>query len=70
MAILFLGVARTYLGLTGGEASSLAAWLPPLVASAAGLALWPLRAMLVGLAQALHAAGLPVIQALYETMPG
>ena len=68
--LLFLGVARVYLGLTGEEVSSLAAWVPLLAASAIGLALWPLLAMLGGLAPALHAARQPVIQALYETPPG
>jgi putative ABC transport system permease protein len=69
VTLLFMAVARAYLGLTGG-ASSLVAWLPLLVASAAGLALWPLLAMLGGLSPALHAAKLPVIRALYETTPG
>jgi hypothetical protein len=62
-------VAQTYLGLTGGGVSSLAVWRPILVASAVGLVLWPLLAMLGGLVPALHAARLPVIQALYETTP-
>jgi putative ABC transport system permease protein len=70
VTFLFLGVARAYLGLPGEGVSSLAAWLPLLVASAAGLALWPLLAMLGGLGPALHAARLPVVQALYETTPG
>jgi putative ABC transport system permease protein len=69
VTFLFLGVAQTYLGLTGGGVSSLAVWRPLLVASAVGLALWPLLAMLGGLVPALHAARLPVIQALYETTP-
>jgi len=64
---LFLGVARAHLGLAVGGVPSLAAWLPLLVASAAGLTLWPLLAMLGGLGPTLHAAQLPVIQALYET---
>jgi putative ABC transport system permease protein len=67
---LFLGVARTYLGFTGEGMSFLSAWLPLLGASAAGLALWPLLAMLGGVVPALHVARLPVIQALYETAPG
>ena len=67
VTILFLGVARAYLGLTAGGVSSLAAWLPLILASAAGLALWPLLAMLGGLGPALHVARLPVIRALYET---
>jgi putative ABC transport system permease protein len=70
VTLLFLGVGRATLGLAGGETSSLAAWLPLLAASAAGLALWPLLAMLGGLGPALHAARLPVVQALYETTPG
>jgi putative ABC transport system permease protein len=69
VTFLFLGTAQAYLGLAAGEASSLAAWLPLLAASGAGLALWPLLAMLGGLGPALHAARLPVIQALYETTP-
>ncbi len=67
---LFLAVARTHLGLAAGQASSLAAWLPLLVGSGLGLALWPLLAMLGGLAPALQASRQPVIQALYETRPG
>ncbi len=72
---LFVGVVRVYLpapvatgpiGLAGGEMLSLAGWLPLLVASLAGLALWPLLAVLGGLGPAIHAARLPVIQALYE----
>jgi len=70
VTLLFLGVARAYLGLAGGSVSSLVAWLPLVVASAAGLVLWPLLAVLGGLGPALHAARLPVIQALYETIPG
>jgi putative ABC transport system permease protein len=69
VTFLFLAMARPYLGLTGGGVSSLAAWRPLLSASAAGLALWPLLAMLGGLGPALHAARLPVIQALSETTP-
>jgi putative ABC transport system permease protein len=70
ITLLFLGAARVYLGLTGEGVSSLAAWAPLLAASAIGLALWPLLAMLGGLGPALYAARLPVIQALYETTPG
>ena len=70
VTLTFLGVARAYLGLAGEGASSLAAWLPLLAASAAGLALWPLLTMLGGLVPARHAARLPVVQALYETAPG
>jgi putative ABC transport system permease protein len=75
---LFVGVARAYLpapvaaaplSLTGGGMASLAGWLPLLVASLAGLALWPLLAVLGGLGPAIHVARLPVIQALYETAP-
>jgi len=69
VTLLFLGLARAYLGLAGEGVSSLVAWLPLLAANAAGLVLWPLLAMLGGLAPALHAARLPVIQALYETVP-
>ncbi len=67
---LFLWVGRNHLGLSGEGASSLAAWLPLLGASAAGLVLWPLLAMLGGLVPAWHAAQLSVNQALYETLPG
>ena len=67
VTLLFLGVARAHLGLAVGGVPSLAAWLPLLVASAAGLTLWPLLAMLGGLGPTLHAARLPAIQALYET---
>jgi putative ABC transport system permease protein len=69
VTLLFLSVARAYLGLTGEGMSSLAAWVPLLVASAAGAVLWPPLAMLGGLGPAIHAARLPVIQALYETRP-
>jgi hypothetical protein len=62
-------VAAAPLSLTGGGMASLAGWLPLLVASLAGLALWPLLAVLGGLGPAIHAARLPVIQALYETAP-
>jgi putative ABC transport system permease protein len=67
VTFVFWGVARAYLGLTGEGASSLTGWLPLLVASGVGLVLWPLLAMLGGLVPAIHAARLPVIQALYET---
>ncbi len=69
ITLLFLGVARAYLGLAGEGTASLAAWLPLLATSAAGLVLWPLLAMLAALAPAMHASRLPVIQALYETAP-
>jgi putative ABC transport system permease protein len=67
--LLFLGLGRSYLGLTGQAASSPASWTPLLIASAASLALWPLLAVLGGLGPALHTARLPVIRALYETQP-
>jgi len=70
ITLLFLGVARATLGLGEGVMASPAAWLPLLVASVAGLGLWPLLAMLGGLGPARHAARLPVIQALYESTPG
>jgi putative ABC transport system permease protein len=66
---LFLGLARSYLGLTGEATASPASWTPLLIASAASLALWPLLAVLGGLGPALHAARLPVIQALHEAQP-
>jgi putative ABC transport system permease protein len=69
VTIFFLGLARTYLGLSGSATPSLAGWLPLLVASVVGLALWPPLAMLSGLPPALHAARLPVVQALAETFP-
>jgi putative ABC transport system permease protein len=67
---LFLGVVRAQLGLGGGGASPLAAWIPLIVASVVCLVLWPVLALLGGLVPALHAARLPVIHALYETMSG
>jgi hypothetical protein len=69
VTFLFLATARAYLGLAGWEASAPTAWLPLLAASGAGLALWPLLAMMGGLGPALHAARLPVVQALYDTPP-
>jgi len=65
----FLSVARAYLGLAG-DVSPLAAWLPLCAASAVSLALCPLLAMLGGLLPAWQAARLPVVQALYEAVPG
>jgi len=66
VTLLFLALARSYLGLTIHPAypstSSPAGWLPLLVASAAGLILWPLLAMAGGIGPALHAARLPVVQ--------
>ena len=70
ITLLFLGTAQATLGLGEGAMASPAAWLPLLVASVAGLGLWPLLAMLGGLGPARHAARLPVIQALYESTPG
>jgi putative ABC transport system permease protein len=70
VTLLFLGVVRTHLGLTGEGMASLPAWLPLLAASMVGLALWPLLAMLGGLLPALYTARLPVIQALHEIAPG
>ena len=79
VTFLFLGLARTCLGLSAGASpslglptsasSSLAGWLPLLAASAIGIVLWPLLAMLSALPPALHAARLPVVQALAETLP-
>jgi putative ABC transport system permease protein len=69
VTLLFLGVARTYLGLSGEGTSSLASWAPLIVTSVMGLALWPLLAMLGGLGPTVYVARLPVIQALYETTP-
>jgi putative ABC transport system permease protein len=66
VTLFFSTVARTHLGLAIGDASRLETWLPLLVASGVGLALWPLLAMLGGLIPALYAARQPVIQALYE----
>ena len=68
VTLLFLALARTYLGLTVHPASpsttsSLAAWLPLLIASAAGLLLWPLLTIAGAIAPALHAAHQPIIQA-------
>jgi putative ABC transport system permease protein len=70
VTVLFLSVARTYLGLSPQGTISATSWLPLIAASAAGLVLWPLLAMVGGLAAAYHAARLPVIQALYEIAPG
>jgi putative ABC transport system permease protein len=70
VTFLFLSVARGTLGFAGEGTSSPAAWLSLIVASAIGLALWPLLAMLGGLVPALHAARLPVVQALKEITPG
>jgi len=68
VTLLFLALARTHLGLTihptyPSATSSLTGWLPLLVASAAGLLLWPLLTMAGGIAPALHAAHLPIVQA-------
>jgi putative ABC transport system permease protein len=67
ITLLFLAVARSTLGLTREGASTLTAWLPLLMATVAGLALWPLLAMAGALIPALHAARLPIVQALHET---
>jgi putative ABC transport system permease protein len=64
VTLLFLTLARNYLGLSGGGADSPAAWLPLLAASAAGLLLWPLLAMLGGLAPAWRAGRMPPVEAL------
>jgi len=64
--ILFLGVAQAHLGFSGEGVSSLAAWLPLMVATLASWVLWPMLTMLGGLAPALHASRLPVIRALYQ----
>lgn len=69
ISLLFLGVARTYLGLSGEGTSSLAAWAPLIAASVVGLALWPSLAMLGGLGPTVYAARLSAIRALYETTP-
>jgi putative ABC transport system permease protein len=65
VTLLFLAASRAYLADTAAWGTGGAAWLPLLVASLAGLAVWPLLAMLGGLAAAFQAAGLPVIRALY-----
>jgi len=70
VTLTFLAVARIYLGVMGEGLGSFAAWLPLTVASLAGLVLWPLLAILGGLASAIHAARQPVVQALYEQAPG
>ncbi len=66
VTLAFLALARAHLGLAGGSVSSSAAWLPLVAASAAGLILWPLLAMMGGLGPALYAARLPVVRALEE----
>jgi putative ABC transport system permease protein len=70
VTLLFLGVVRTHLGLSGEGMASPAAWLPLLAASMVGLTLWPLLVMLGSLVPALHTARLPVIHSLYEISPG
>jgi putative ABC transport system permease protein len=70
VTLAFLAVARTYLGVAGEGLDSPTVWLPLAGASLAGLVLWPLLAILGGLAPALHAARQPVVQALYEQPPG
>jgi putative ABC transport system permease protein len=70
VTLLFLGVVRTHLGLTGEGMASISAWLPLVFATVAGLALWPLLTMMGGLLPAIHVSRLPVMQALYEIAPG
>jgi putative ABC transport system permease protein len=66
LTAIFLHLGRTYLGLSSGGVTTAAAWLPLGIASVAGLALWPLLAVLSGLGAAWQAARLPVIEALRE----
>jgi putative ABC transport system permease protein len=66
IAALFVPVASPYLGLSAAGASSADAWLPLIIATIGGLALWPLLAMLGGLGAAWQAARLPAIEALQE----
>lgn len=70
VTLIFLGVARSRLGLGGEGTSSLAVWLPLIATSAAALVLWPALAMLGGWIPARHAARLPVVEALYKATPG
>jgi len=62
----FLAVARSQLGLGAGVSGSAEAWLPLVVASLAGLALWPLLGAVAALAAARQAARLPVVEILAE----
>jgi putative ABC transport system permease protein len=66
VTFLFLYVGRTYWGLSTTGVASAAAWVPLSVASVAGVALWPLLAMLGGLGAAWHAARQPVLEAVQE----
>lgn len=68
--LFFSFAARTYLGLTSESLVSSVTWRPLIAASAAGLVLWPLLAVLSGLVPALRAAQLSVIAALHEGIPG
>jgi putative ABC transport system permease protein len=70
VTLVFMNLARDYLGLTGESVSSLAAWRPMIAASLIGLALWPLLATIGGIVPALYAARLPVVQALQEIAHG
>jgi putative ABC transport system permease protein len=63
ITLLFLGLARTHLGLPGEAAASLLAWMPLVASSLAGLVLWPLLALLGGLGPALSTTRL-------QTLPG
>jgi len=60
ITVLFLGVARAYLGLPG-ETAFLSAWLPLIASSLAGLVLWPLLALLGGLGPALSTTRLQTL---------
>jgi putative ABC transport system permease protein len=63
--LVFLGIARGSLGLTG-RGIPWSAWLPVLFASAASLVLWPLLAMLSGAMPAVQVARQPVVPALSD----
>jgi putative ABC transport system permease protein len=67
--LLFWHLARARLGLPAAGPLSATAWLPLLVASVAGIGLWPLLAMFGGLIPALYAACLPVTQVMADTAP-
>jgi putative ABC transport system permease protein len=70
ITLLFLGLARTHLGLSGEAAASLVTWMPLVASSLVGLVLWPLLALLGGLGPALSTTRIPSVQALYQNLPG
>ncbi len=61
ITLLFLGLARTHLGLPDEAAASLPVWIPLIASSLAGLILWPLLALLGGLGPALSTTRLQTL---------